>query len=339
VKRLLLDYLACPQCQGEYSIVSPADAGDEIEEGTLACNGCSTFVAIRGGIPDFTRAGGEPPRGGEVELTEKNFGYSWNNFFEKEKDFEPQFEAWLKPVTPADFNGKLVLDAGCGMGRHSELAASWGAKDVVAVDFSEAVFPAWRRLGGLPNAHVLRADIYALPLKRCFDLAYSVGVLHHLPDPRRGYAAVVSRVKPGGKVVAWVYGAEGNEWITRFLSPMREKVLSRMPMPLLKAAAFAATAGALYPALKAVYQPVSRVPFLKPLQDKLFYSSYLTSIAPYSFRHVYGIVFDHMLPPIAFYLPRAEVEEWLASEHLQDPTLRWHNGNSWTLIGNVPTTA
>src|SRR5207245_1801248 len=123
----------------------------------------------------------------------------------------------------------------------------WGAKDIVAVDFSDAVYPAQERVGRLANAHVIRADILRLPLRRTFDLGYSVGVLHHLPDPAAGFHALAGHVKPGGSVLAWVYGAENNEWITRVVSPIREKVASRLPMPLLKAASYFLTAGSLYP--------------------------------------------------------------------------------------------
>jgi hypothetical protein len=40
-----------------------------------------------------------------------------------------------------------------------------------------------------------------------------VGVLHHLPDPGAGFKSLVSKVKPGGHVSAWIYGAENNGWI------------------------------------------------------------------------------------------------------------------------------
>jgi SAM-dependent methyltransferase len=67
-----------------------------------------------------------------------------------------------------------------------------------------------------------------LPLARKFDYAFSVGVLHHLPDPRQGFMSLASRVKPGGRLSAWVYGAENNEWIVRFVNPVREKITSRI---------------------------------------------------------------------------------------------------------------
>jgi hypothetical protein len=146
----------------------------------------------------------------------------------------------------------------------------------------------------------------------------------------------VSRVRPGGTVIAWVYGAENNGWIEKVISPLRATLLSRLPMPAVSALAFGLTMGALYPALKLVYKPLSEREALRPLGKKLFYASYLSSIAPFSFRHVRHIVFDHLLAPIAFYIPREEMEAWAREAQLGASMVRWHNEMSWTLIGTRP---
>jgi len=337
VKPSLLPFLACPNCAGDFKL-SHFDSQEDVREGELSCTGCDLRVPISHGVADFTGQTAQQA-GDEYRRTQENFGYSWNSFHETQVHFDEQFAAWIAPVTAEDFRGKVVLDAGCGMGRHADFVTRAGAETVIAADFSSAVFPAERRLAPYPNAHVIRADIYRLPLRRCFDLAYSVGVLHHLPDPHRGFESVLTKIKPGGRMIAWVYGAENNGWITQLVSPLRERVLSRMPMPALKAASYGLTLLGLYPALKLVYGPVNRSPRLRPLRDRLFYTDYLSSIAPYSFEHIHGIVFDHLLAPIAFYLSREEVEQWARDAHLEEPLIRWHNKNSWTLVGRTPAEA
>jgi SAM-dependent methyltransferase len=315
--------------------LSKFDWPQDVREGELSCQGCERRIPIHQGVPDFTGQA-ERQAGDTDQRTQENFGYSWNSFHQTQAHFDEQFQAWIAPCTADAFRDRIVLDAGCGMGRHADFVARAGAKTVIAVDFSSAVFPAERRLAPYPDAHVIRADIYRLPLRPCFDLAYSVGVLHHLPEPQKGFDSVLAKVRPGGRMIAWVYGAENNGWITQLVSPLRERVLSRMPMPALKAASYGLTLLGLYPALKLLYGPVNRDPRLRPIKDRLFYSEYLSSIAPYSFEHIHGIVFDHLLAPIAFYLSRDEVERWAKEARLEEPLIRWHNRNSWTLVGRVP---
>src|SRR5213075_775977 len=87
----------------------------------------------------------------------------------------------------------------------------------------------------LENVHVVQADICNLPLAAEFDYAFSVGVLDHLPNPVEGFRSLASKVKTGGHVSAWVYGAENNEWITRWVNPLRTGLTSRLnPRALLQ---------------------------------------------------------------------------------------------------------
>ena len=66
-----------------------------------------------------------------------------------------------------------MLDVGCGMGRFSEVAASYDAR-VVGVDLSVAVEAAQRNLGERPNTAFMQADVFNLPLRpESFDFIYS----------------------------------------------------------------------------------------------------------------------------------------------------------------------
>ena len=43
----------------------------------------------------------------------------------------------------------------------------------------------------------------------------------------------MSRVVPGGRICAWVYGREGNGWIVCLVDPVRKRITSRLPRPAL----------------------------------------------------------------------------------------------------------
>jgi SAM-dependent methyltransferase len=98
-----------------------------------------------------------------------------------------------------------VLDAGCGGGRYARLAGRHGAR-VIGVDLSAAVEKAAALCAGWPDVTIVQADLLDLPLaEAAFDVAFSIGVLHHSPDPRRAFAQVAARVKPGGRLAVWLY--------------------------------------------------------------------------------------------------------------------------------------
>jgi SAM-dependent methyltransferase len=214
------------------------------------------------------------------------------------------------------------------------LAAQWGARDVIGVDLSGAVEPAFAATRNLPNAHIVQADIYNLPLAPIFDYAFSVGVLHHLPDPRGGFKSLASKVKAAGHISAWVYGAENNEWITRWINPLRERLTSRMNPRLLLQLSKVPTA-IVFAATKLVYGPLNRSPRGPSLARHLFYNDYLKAIAGFGWREHHSIVFDHLVAPTAFYITREEFAEWWPEIGAQDVTITWHNSNSWRGFGRI----
>lgn len=329
MKTKLLEWLRCPACGGTLTATAARSEQAEIMEGRLDCAGCKAQYPVRRGVPRMI-AGPLPP---EKQETAAGFGYSWTAYADLDDAYEQQFLDWLRPVDRSFFQGKLVLDAGCGKGRHAFWAQKFGAAEVVGVDLSDAVDVAFANTRGLPNVHIVQADIYQLPLAPVFDYAYSVGVLHHLPDPKAGFLAVTKLLKRGGAISAWVYGAENNEWITRFVDPVRKRVTSKLPRPLLHAASSAIATAVLNPAAKLVYAPANRR--APRLAARLFYNDYLAYISQFSRREIESIVFDHLVAPTAFYIPRADFARWFADARLGDVAIEWHNRNSWRGFGRV----
>jgi SAM-dependent methyltransferase len=214
------------------------------------------------------------------------------------------------------------------------LASRWGAREIIGIDLSAAVESAFHATRGIENAHVVQADIYHLPFARVFDYAFSVGVLHHLPDPRGGFLSLASKVKPGGHLSAWVYGAENNEWITRWVNPVRKRLTSRIsPRALLHLSKL--PAAALFTATKLVYGPLNRRTGGTALARHLFYNDYLSALSAFGWREQHTIVFDHLVAPTAHYITRAEFEEWWRDICASDVKIRWHNKNSWRGFGRL----
>lgn len=327
MKPRLLDYLFCIYCKRELELRDAIGQTSEIISGKLHCPQCQRDFPIIGGIPRLL----PDELTADKQATAEGFGYAWKTFAHLDEAYEQQFLDWIKPVDRDFFRGKMVLDAGCGKGRHAWCASRFGAREVIGIDLSEAVEVAYLNTRDLPNVHIIQGDIYNLPFRVQFDYIYSVGVLHHLPDPAAGFLSLSKQLKPGGAISAWVYGRENNGWIAYLVNPFREHIASKMPRPLLRALSWLLTALILFPALKLIYRPINL--YAPALASLLFYNDYLFYISKFSFTDIYSIVLDHLIAPTAFYLRRDEFERWFEAACLNDVKISWHNRNSWRGLG------
>ena len=225
MKPRLLELLVCPACKAELILRAESAAGGDVQAGTLTCSGCAAAYPIAGGIPRFV---------GQDAYAE-SFGDEWHRFRTVQLDSangttESQDGFALKTgLGPGDIRGRLVLDAGVGAGRYAEVMARWGA-EVVGVDLTRAVDAAAENLRAWPGAHLVQADIFALPFRdETFDLAYSIGVLHHTPDTAAAFMRVAAMVKKGGQLAVYVYHAGG---LMRYVSDTLRVVTTRLPRPV-----------------------------------------------------------------------------------------------------------
>jgi SAM-dependent methyltransferase/uncharacterized protein YbaR (Trm112 family) len=332
MKRRLLEYLACPSCDSPIRLSSiDEEDGIEIMSGELGCTACSKIFAIRRGVPRFADLS---LVGEGKQATAESFGWSWQEFSHEDEQYGDELLGWIAPVRPEFFAGKTVLEGGCGKGRHTHRIARWGARDIVAVDLSDAVDLAFDSTRGVENAHVLQADIYHLPLRQVFDYAFSVGVLHHLPDPRAGFKSLLSKVRPGGQISVWVYGAENNAWIVTLVNPVREYFTSRMN-PRLLFHLSKIPAAIMFSVTKLIYGPLNRSRRGSRIAQHLFYNEYLKFVSRFNWREQHSIVFDHLVAPTTFYISRAEFELWWKDVGAEELLIGWHNRNSWRGFGRL----
>ena len=330
MKEKLLDLLACPSCGGDILLAYASKYEDkEIMEGVLSCRKCTREYKIVRGVPRFADLAKIDQDKAE---TAENFGWQWTHFTQEDTKYSDQFLGWLQPVKKEFFAGKVVIEGGCGKGRHTKLAAEWGAKDVVGVDLGDGVESAFALTRDMPNAHIVQGDIFKLPLKRAFDYAFSVGVLHHTPDPKGAFLSLASKVKKGGNISAWVYGAENNEWITKYVNPIREGFTSKISQPVLYQLSKLPTLS-VFLATKLVYRPLNIAS--KPAAKYLFYNEYLNHIGTFGWREQHNIVFDHLVAPTAFYISKEDFEGWWKDIAAEDVEIIWHNQNSWCGFGKV----
>jgi SAM-dependent methyltransferase len=184
----------CPRCRGRLELRAGADGG----EGVLACGNQHGFP-VKDGIPRFV----------EADNYAASFGFQWQAHARDQLD-----SATGAPVSrnrlfrgtrwPERMPGELILEAGCGSGRFTEVLLSTGAK-VVSFDYSAAAEVTHRAFAG-HGATVCQASIYEMPYAPAsFDRVFCFGVIQHCPDVKAAFSALVAMVKPGGHLAVDVY--------------------------------------------------------------------------------------------------------------------------------------
>src|SRR5712691_7156638 len=176
MKPELLDYLQCPRCAADsvplsVSVVERRDG--EVLAGRLTCPAGHAFP-VDEGVPDFVE-----PAGGAVSGVYDRMWVAQARqvYTGREDEFRRKFQVFAclsEPLEPY-FRDKVVLDAGCGEGRFTWLASRLGARQVIAVDYSdEALARAKAGTGNPPNCSFVRADVMRLPFGRVFDYVISL---------------------------------------------------------------------------------------------------------------------------------------------------------------------
>lgn len=114
--------------------------------------------------------------------------------------------------------GKRVLDVGCGNGYVLSRYARCGA-NVVGVDLTDTAVRLSRRRFAL--AHLAgdfhQIDGVHLPFPDDhFDIVCSMGVLHHIADPRPTVAEMHRVLRPGGHVIVMLYYRYSHKYVVLF---------------------------------------------------------------------------------------------------------------------------
>lgn len=321
----LLDLLRCPACKLALALEDARRDGQQIAAGTLVCAACRGRWPIVDGVPDFVGARGAGAT--DVEQTTGGFAVNWRRYSDvilaQPALNDELFRDWIQPLQPEHFENKTVIEAGCGMGRWLLAAAPHAPRMLIGFDYSEVVHAAYENTRHLKNVHIVRADIFHLPFKPAFDVCYSIGVVHHTPDPEGAFAALLDAIVPNGALHVWVYGKENNEWIEDVVSPIRRLLTSRLPDRALYALS----------RLLTLQLAIGARAYAKafPNGSGFSYDAYLRHLTRYPRPYLEHIVYDHLVPQLAQYLPREELERWATSRGLSY-ALTPRNNNSWRLV-------
>ena len=360
MRQAFVPYLRCPATSEPFELISYDTDGDHVVAGLLQSK--QSWYPIINGIPRllvdelktnllqihydfFKQYRSKLPAAVQVEWqqaidqvqdldvflrhqkkTAESFAYEWKYIY-KENDYEKQnFLHFLSPfVDERDLRNKVTLDIGCGSGRFTKWAALSGTKVSFGSDLGETVEVAYELTKELSNTCIIQADIYAMPFEHAFDLAYSIGVLHHLPQPQEGFSRLPKVVKEDGELLIWVYNRRGNARAIYLYEPLRA-IFRHFPKPLLFALCYIPAAivhlfNLLTGLLKALELPrlAKRVPF--------------EYYANFPFNMKLNDAFDVLATPKSNYYYKEDVTRWFRAAQLKRIRAYEHPEAGITCIG------
>lgn len=199
---------------------------DQVRSGTLRCESKGCEYPISKYVPRFVDA---DQYAGSFSVQRHYVRKHFRHYREDRSGYDLFF-----PTTgfdQSDLQQGLILEAGCGYGRFLDVVQHHGGA-IVGVDLSTHSIDLAQDFVGLKErVHLVQCDVFHLPFrKEYFKRIYSVGVLHHTPDTRRAFEAIVPYLSQAGKISIWVYHPHSNASVDRW-----RKVTTRIPHQVLYA--------------------------------------------------------------------------------------------------------
>ncbi len=249
-----------------------------------------------------------------MQEKQSEWAWQWDHIYD---DNQWLFTEWIYPNTLETFRGHNVLDCGCGGGQHINFVSPYAAS-ITGVDLN-ALESAAKNTAHLKNVTLKEDDLATMDLRRQFDIAYCIGVLHHTDDPNATFRNIARHVGPGGKVIVWVYSCEGNFWNRWLLEPLKTLIVYHLPRPIVMGLAHMLTSLMYIPIYSIYLVPLRFLPFFEYFQNwrKLTYRRNLLN------------VFDKLNAPQTWFITKEQITGWFSSQEFTDIHISPYRGVSW----------
>lgn len=261
------------------------------------------------------------------DRTIRDFGEQWSHYGEGGGFYgsvELLQDVFGPLVALDELAGARVADIGSGTGRVVRMLVDAGAEHVIAIEPSAGVEILRENTRDIASqVEIVHGPGDDVPAGRDLDFAVSIGVIQFIRDPLPTLKAAREALRPGGKLVIWVYGREGNRLYVAFVTALRT-VTTRLPH-----FALAALCVVLTLFVDAYIFACRWLPL--PMRDYM-----LHTLSRVSRDKRKLTIYDQLNPTYARYYRGEEVREMLEQAGFRDVRLHHRRGYSWTALGVRP---
>ena len=259
----------------------------------------------------------------DLQVT-RGFGQEWSTFCQdvdhlsreqRQAIFDDYFRIFPWHLLPP--GGGVGLDVGCGTGRWSMVVAPRVRHLHLLDPSAEALNVAKENLRGMNNVSYHLQSVAAIPLPpKSLDFAFSLGVLHHVPDTEAAIAAISDKLKTNAPFLIYLYYALDNRpiwyrllWrITDFV----RLVVSRLPHPLRLVISQMVAAP--------IYWPLARIARFMSRRGRSASALPLSYYADKSFYVMRTDAYDRFCTRLEKRFRRSEIERMLTRAGFKDIT-------------------
>ncbi len=202
-----LKILKCPNTNKNLLLDIIKEKNNLVEEGYLFTDDNKNRYIIKNGIPRFINSNNYS----------KSFGWQWKKWakvqFEENnigKPMQNHTSNMFSSITEIDYNklnNDYILEIGCGSGRFLDLLKEKNCT-IIGIDNSESIDVTNYNLQEVDRSRLLlvQCDTYKLPFKdSSFHHIYTIGVLHHTPNPKKIIENIFKILKTKGSFSLTVY--------------------------------------------------------------------------------------------------------------------------------------
>jgi len=254
----------------------------------------------------------------------RGFGREWSTFrqdpdhlsrAQRQAIFDDYFRIFPWHLLPA--GGGIGLDVGCGTGRWSVLVAPRVEHLHLLDPSAEALNVAKENLRDINNVSYHLNSVATIPLPpKSLDFAFSLGVLHHVPDTEAAIAAIADKLKTNAPFLIYLYYALDNRpiWYRLLwrITDLARFVVSRLPHPLRLVISQAVAA--------LIYWPVARFARLVSPRGRSAGTLPLSYYADKSFYVMRTDAYDRLCTRLEKRFRRDEIERMLAQTGFKNVT-------------------
>ncbi len=212
MKPALLDHLVCPECGDSLDLDADEWRSAEVYTGTLRCKSKGCRYPIARFVPRFVDADAYADSFSRQRLYVRRHFHHYAVDRSGDQTFLPTTDFDAATIVDG-----LTLEAGCGYGRYVDVVQRLGGR-IVGIDLSTHSIDLAQDFVGLrENVYLAQCDLFKLPFRPgTFQRIFSIGVLHHTPNTRKAFEALVPYLRSDGQISIWVYPPQSKVWVNRW---------------------------------------------------------------------------------------------------------------------------